>query len=78
MQKLIANLTDAEVIDELAVYCNRDFDILEPLLRSMIDTVEILTNSLIVLLDLSRCGRLIPLYTDTVYKAGCKNWTLDV
>ncbi|KAL7579429.1 hypothetical protein ACA910_014093 [Epithemia clementina (nom. ined.)] len=71
LRDMITKLTNEEISDELAVYCNRDFDILVPILKSMSDLINILRNSLIALLDLARCGRLIPLYTDTMYNAGC-------
>uniref|UniRef100_A0A7S3DVY5 Protein tweety homolog n=1 Tax=Entomoneis paludosa TaxID=265537 RepID=A0A7S3DVY5_9STRA len=58
-------------IDELAVYCNRDYDKLDVVLGSMENIIEVLMESLKRVLDLAQCGRIIPLYTSTMYDTGC-------
>lgn len=59
-------------MDLLAVVCNRNYDILVPLITSMSDVIRVLQAIYDAVFDIVRCGRLIPLYTDTMYKAGCK------
>lgn len=72
MTSLLTNLTNNDILDVLAVYCNRNFDLFEPVIMAMIDIVTILKTTQSAVLDIARCGRLIPLYTDTTYKAGCE------
>mmetsp|Transcript_1295 Transcript_1295/g.1734 ORF Transcript_1295/g.1734 Transcript_1295/m.1734 type:complete len:587 (-) Transcript_1295:163-1923(-) len=71
LQDLIDDIRIDGKLDELGVYCNRDYDTLDILLESMQSIVDVLIQSLDRLLDLVACGRIIPLYTSTVYDAGC-------
>lgn len=71
LASLITTLRTSQQIDELSIYCNRDYDTLDVVLESMQNVVEILIQSLQRVLDLAQCGRIIPLYTGTLYNAGC-------
>jgi len=71
LNDFIDQLQSSGQIDGLAVYCNRDFYELDVLLGSMKSIVDVLIISLERVLDLAQCGRIIPLYTNVMYDAGC-------
>jgi len=58
-------------LNELALYCNRDFAGLEALISNMETLLGILASSITDALDLLSCRRIVPLYTDTVYQGMC-------
>lgn len=60
-----------DAVNDLSIYCNRDFSGLEELVRSMDTLITLLSDSVVRTLALVDCQRIGPLYTNTVYDGMC-------
>jgi hypothetical protein len=60
------------VLEELSLYCNRDFAPLEALVNQMLNILTILLESGERTLDLASCERIVPIYTNTFYTGSCE------
>ena len=73
-RELVQNLTntmDGESLDQLALACNRDFGLLKRSLEQMVGVMDALGQSTSRAINLLRCERVVPVYTDIVYGATC-------
>jgi hypothetical protein len=59
------------VIEELSLYCNREFEPLEALVNQMLGILAILREAGERTLDLASCDRIVPIYTNTFYTGSC-------
>jgi hypothetical protein len=59
------------VVEELSLYCNRDFAVLESLLDNLSQLLLVVGDAANQTLGLVSCDRIVPIYTRTVYNATC-------
>jgi hypothetical protein len=59
------------VLEELSLYCNRDFQPLDALVNQMLNILTILREAGERTLDLASCERIVPIYTNTFYTGSC-------
>jgi hypothetical protein len=59
------------VLEELSLYCNRDFEPLNALVTQMLGILTILREAGERTLDLASCDRIVPIYTNTFYSGSC-------
>jgi hypothetical protein len=59
------------VLEELSLYCNRDFEPLDALVNQMLNIFTILREAGERTLDLASCERIVPIYTTTFYTGSC-------
>jgi hypothetical protein len=60
------------VLEELSLYCNRDFAPLEALVNQVLAILVILHEAGERTLDLASCDRIVPIYTNTFYTGSCE------
>ena len=65
-------LSDIGALEQLSLYCGRDYDSVHALVEQMTQVLTTLREALLRSLDLLSCQRLVPIYTGTVYEAGCQ------
>jgi hypothetical protein len=74
-QDVVKNLTqsmDEISLEQLSLGCNRDFRPLHRSLSQMIGVLDALLQASARVVNLLRCDRIVPVYTDIVYDATCK------
>jgi hypothetical protein len=59
------------VLEELSLYCNREFAPLDALVTQMLGILAILREAGERTLDLASCDRIVPIYTNTFYTGSC-------
>lgn len=75
-QAVVQNLTlsmDEISLEQLSLGCNRDFRPLHRSLSQMIGVLDALLSATNRAINLLRCDRVVPVYTDIVYDATCKH-----
>jgi len=75
-RQVVQNLTrsmDEVQLDQLALGCNRDFRPLHRALGQMVGVLDALLQSGNRAINLLKCDRIVPVYTDMVYNATCTN-----
>jgi hypothetical protein len=72
LSQLKATIEADGVLDELSLYCNREFAPLDALVDQMLGVLDILRNAGERTLDLASCERIVPIYTNTFYTASCE------
>ena len=59
-------------LEELAVYCNREFDDLDALLTEMETVVDAFLDAVKRALGLVACDRIVPIYHLAIYDGACQ------
>jgi hypothetical protein len=72
LSQLKASIEGDGVLEELSLYCNREFAPLEAILDEMRNIVVILQTAGQRILELASCDRIVPLYTNTFYNGTCE------
>jgi hypothetical protein len=68
----VAKLLNApNFLSTLSLYCNRDYSSLQEMVNNMDTLVELLDDGITRTLDLIRCDRIVPIYTETIYQGVC-------
>lgn len=60
------------MLEELSLYCNRDFGPLEAVLGKMEDILITLLQGANRMISLASCDRIVPIYTNVAYSATCE------
>ena len=68
----LTNSMDEISLEQLSLGCNRDFRPLHRSLSQMIGVLDALLQASNRAINLLRCERVVPVYTDIVYDATCK------
>jgi hypothetical protein len=69
--QLKAAIAGDGVLEELSLYCNREFEPLDALVNEMVNILTILREAGERTLDLASCERIVPIYTNTFYTGSC-------
>lgn len=69
---MFSTLQDEELLSELTLYCQRDFDVLRELLDSMLEVIEVVLDAVRRTTDLISCETIVPIYTNMFYDGTCK------
>lgn len=71
MVQNFTNALDGASLEQLSLACNRDFAPLQRSLAQMVGVMEALIQASERTINLLRCDRIVPVYTDIVYGATC-------
>jgi hypothetical protein len=71
LSQLKAAIDGDGVLEELSLYCNREFEPLDALVTQMLGILAILREAGERTLDLASCDRIVPIYTNTFYTGSC-------
>jgi hypothetical protein len=58
-------------LSTLSLYCDRDYSSLTEMVDNMDTLVQLLVDAVTRTIDLVRCDRIVPLYTETIYQGVC-------
>jgi hypothetical protein len=58
-------------LSTLSLYCDRDYSSLTEMVDNMDTLVQLLVDAVTRTIDLIRCDRIVPLYTETIYHGVC-------
>lgn len=65
-------IQSGDVLSELSLYCNREYDNVDTLLDEMNEIIKLLQESLTRTLDLLSCERIVPIYHRAIYDGSCQ------
>jgi hypothetical protein len=71
LSQLQAAIAGDGVLEELSLYCNREFEPLDALVNQLMVILAVLREAGERTLDLASCDRIIPIYTNTFYTGSC-------
>jgi hypothetical protein len=72
LNELSQSISSGDVLVQLSVYCNREYDNVEALLTEMNGIITVLLDALQRTIDLISCERIVPIYHRAIYDATCQ------
>jgi hypothetical protein len=72
LNELSGSIKNDDVLVQLSLYCNREYNNVDALLTEMNDIINVLLEAIERTVDLIACERIVPIYHRSIYDATCQ------
>jgi hypothetical protein len=72
LNELLTTVLSSEVLTQLSLHCNRDYDNVDELIGQMNNILDVVIEAVQRTINLVSCNRIVPIYHRAVYDSSCK------